>query len=449
MSLSEGPRLPVHAASGHRLGAANPRLDGPSDLRLLPPAAATWAATAWAVAAPTGQAVAAATTCTLAALTLLLRSHRAPPARLAVALAAALAGAAVGIAVGALHSSAARAGPLPAALGTTVTADVTLTADPRLAPARPGRPDAPRAVLLTAEATIVHTDHGAESVRTPVLVVVETEDAEHTDDWQRLLPRTGLRVQARVAEPLPGRLAVEVAAVLRVSDAGRPPIVEDPGTAQRLAGGLRDGLRAAVAGLSAEPRGLLPALVVGDDSAIPPGLEEAVETSGMTHLIVVSGAQVSLVLAVLIGPAATASRVERRGLAARLGVPLRVTAVLGGGLLLGFVLIARPEPSVLRAAVCGGVVLLAIATGRRRALLPALAAAALLLVLYQPALASPTHLYLYLCRSEHANAPSRMTGGKCLNALRGATQAASGRDTRRGTLRVRRRSGLPLAGAAR
>ncbi|MEO3751325.1 ComEC/Rec2 family competence protein [Streptomyces sp. B6B3] len=439
MSRHEGERHPVHAASGHRLGAANPRAHGPSDLRLLPPAAATWAATAWAVAAPTGQAVAAATACALAAVALALWSrHRSlpastvspdpldlpdkpeefvsaghprapaadpPPSRppalpahgaaslararhrrasLAVALAAVLAGAGAGIAGAGLHAAAAHAGPLPEAAGTTVTAEVTLTADPRLAPPRAGRPDAPRPVLLTAEATEVGTDRGAESVRTPVLLVVE---ADQTDDWQRLLPRTELRVRARVAEPMPGRLAVEVAAVLRVIDAGPPPVVADPGTAQRVAGQLRDGLRAAVAGLPEEPRGLLPALVVGDDSAVPPGLAEAVEASGMTHLIVVSGAQVTLILAVLIGPAAVASRVERRGLAARLGVPLRVTAALGGALLLGFVLVARPEPSVLRAAVCGGVVLLAIGTGRRRALLPALATAALLLVLWQPALA--------------------------------------------------------------
>jgi competence protein ComEC len=101
---------------------------------------------------------------------------------------------------------------------------------------------------------------------------------------------------------------------------------------------------------------------------------------------VVSGAQVTIVLGVLIGPVGLASRAERRGLAARLGIPLRTTAVLGGALLLAFILVCRAEPSVLRAAACGGIALLAIATGRRRSLLPALAAATLLLLLYDPAL---------------------------------------------------------------
>lgn len=42
---------------------------------------------------------------------------------------------------------------------------------------------------------------------------------------------------------------------------------------------------------------------------------------------------------------------------------------------------------MLRAAVCGLITLLAIGTGRRRSLIPALAAAVLLLVLYDPWLA--------------------------------------------------------------
>lgn len=92
-------------------------------------------------------------------------------------------------------------------------------------------------------------------------------------------------------------------------------------------------------------------------------------------------------LILLIGPAGMALNAERRGLAPRLGLSLRVTAVAGGALTLAFVLVCRPDPSVLRAAACGLVTLLAIGTGRRRSLIPALAAAVLLLVLYEPWLA--------------------------------------------------------------
>ena len=55
--------------------------------------------------------------------------------------------------------------------------------------------------------------------------------------------------------------------------------------------------------------------------------------------------------------------------------------------MLGFVVLARPSPSVVRAAVMGAVVLLALASGRRRSAVPALAAAVLVLVLVDPALA--------------------------------------------------------------
>ena len=52
-----------------------------------------------------------------------------------------------------------------------------------------------------------------------------------------------------------------------------------------------------------------------------------------------------------------------------------------------FVVLARPSPSVLRAAVMGVIALLALATGARRQAMPALCAAVLVLVLFAPELA--------------------------------------------------------------
>lgn len=100
-----------------------------------------------------------------------------------------------------------------------------------------------------------------------------------------------------------------------------------------------------------------------------------------------SGANFTILLALLLGPPGLAQHAERRGLAPRLGISLRGTAVLGGALSLGFVVVCRPDPSVVRAAACGAVALLALATGRRRSMIPALATAVLLLVLYDPWLA--------------------------------------------------------------
>ena len=45
-------RPAVHAAAGNRLGAAHPRQEGPTDLRLVPPALAAWATAAVTLDAP-------------------------------------------------------------------------------------------------------------------------------------------------------------------------------------------------------------------------------------------------------------------------------------------------------------------------------------------------------------------------------------------------------------
>nr|WP_236680762.1 ComEC/Rec2 family competence protein [Streptomyces sp. 9-7] len=206
-----------------------------------------------------------------------------------------------------------------------------------------------------------------------------------SEAWRGLLPSTRIRVVARAVPPL--MPDDQVAAVLRV-DADAPPVkVGGPSVLQRVAGRVRAGLREATDGLRPDARALLPGLVVGDTSRVPPDLDEAFRTTDLTHLLAVSGSNLTIVLALLIGPPHLATRAERRGLAPRLRLSLRGTAVLGGVLALSFVVVCRPDPSVLRAAACGLITLLAIGTGRRRSLLPALAAAVLLLVLYDPWLA--------------------------------------------------------------
>ncbi len=178
-----------------------------------------------------------------------------------------------------------------------------------------------------------------------------------------------------------------VAAVLRVRNQPAPEVVGKPSGAQRFAGRLRAGLREATDGLPGDARALLPGLVVGDTARITPELDEAFKETDLAHTLAVSGSNLTILLALLIGPPGLAQHIERRGLAPRLGISLRATALLGGVLTLGFVVVCRPDPSVLRAAACGAVALLALATGRRRSLIPALATAILLLVLYDPWLA--------------------------------------------------------------
>ncbi|MFE5256197.1 ComEC/Rec2 family competence protein [Streptomyces coelicoflavus] len=388
--LTRPPRAAVHAASGHRLGAAHPRQEGPADLRLVPPALAAWATAALMLDAPPGWAVGVVTGSLLLAGALLLAAPRGRPH---VPVAALLLCVAASAGSAALHGADLRRGPVPelARRYATVTAEVEVTADPRLTrPRVRGDRAVPPTVLIEADVRrVTERDGQAVTTRTPVLVLVDVGESRTeaaSSRWLNLLPTTRFNVTARLSPPR--TRGDRIAAVLRVR-AGRqaPETTAKPSTAQRLAGRLRSGLREATEDLPTDARTLLPGLVVGDTSRITPELEEAFKETDLTHTLAVSGANFTIVLALLLGPPGLAQRSERRGLAPRLGLHLRTTALLGGLLATAFVVVCRPDPSVLRAAACGSVALLALATGRRRSLLPALATAVLLLVLYDPWLA--------------------------------------------------------------
>ncbi|MBP2319739.1 competence protein ComEC [Kibdelosporangium banguiense] len=185
--------------------------------------------------------------------------------------------------------------------------------------------------------------------------------------WADLLPGQEVQAEGQLA---PGDTAV---AVLRVR--GPPEGVTPAPVWQQVAESMRAGLRRAAADvLGPESAGLLPALVVGDTSALPHRVVEEFRTAGMSHLLAVSGANLAIVgVATLL--LLRALRVGPRWCAAGSGV-----------MLVGFVVLAGPEPSVLRAAVMGGVGLLALIIGRERSALPALAASVIVLVLHDPAM---------------------------------------------------------------
>ncbi|MEU1077533.1 MULTISPECIES: ComEC/Rec2 family competence protein [unclassified Streptomyces] len=424
-------RQVVHSESDSALGAANPHQEGPPDLRLVPPAIGAWGAAAlglkvpgeWAVGGvlallavagvllgPTirrrGRGAALSGSGSGAGARVLVATPEPAAPRPAssgpatsepatsepatgaragpwwanrVAVAAVLLCAAAGTTAGALHAAEARWGPVPefARQYAHATVELTLTSDPK--PIRARAAWGGRSVVIQALVTrVVGPDGRAEQVRTPVLVIAP-------EAWQRLLPSTRVRVSTRLAPPRPND--TWAAAVVRVPERAAPQVVGEPTALQRMAAGLRGGLREAAEGLSPDARALLPGLVIGDTSRVTPELRDDFEATDLTHLMAVSGSNLVIVLVLLIGTPSRASLAERGGLAPRLGISLRATALLGGLVTVAFVVVCRPEPSVLRAAACGLVTLLAIATGRRRSLIPALAAAVLVLVLYAPELA--------------------------------------------------------------
>ena len=413
----DASRRAVHASSGNRRGAAHPHQEGPTDLRLVPPALAAWATAALALDVSPAWVRGVAVAALVAGLVLLparrrgrVGGGRAPsrppthpeapptpahPSRASwprASLAALLLSIAAAAASAGLHGADLRRGPVPelAQQYASATAEVEVGSDPRLTrPRISGDHAAPVSVLIEAEVRRVEqTDGTVVETRAPVLLIVDpgsSAGGPERSPWLGLLPSTRLRVTARLAPSLTS--GDRVAAVLRVRNQPVPEVVGKPSGAQRFAGRLRAGLREATDGLPADARALLPGLVVGDTARITPELDEAFKETDLAHTLAVSGSNLTILLALLIGPPGLAQRVERRGLAPRLGISLRATALLGGVLTLGFVVVCRPDPSVLRAAACGAVALLALATGRRRSLIPALATAVLLLVLYDPWLA--------------------------------------------------------------
>ncbi|MGV9789707.1 ComEC/Rec2 family competence protein [Streptomyces sp. NPDC003435] len=380
-------------------GDSHPRQEGPLDLRLVPPALATWATAALVLDVPLAWSLGVAGACLVAGVMLLrgrvrlrLGWHRTPVAAVLLCVAASAVSAG-------LHGADVRRGPVPEAARRfgTVVAEVELTGDPWLSKPRVrGDHAAPVGVLVRGEVRWVGEEgvgggQGPLLTRSPVLLVVDADvpapgthggGAEARAAWLRLLPSTRLRLTGRLAPPT--TTGDRTAAVLRVRSWPPPETVSGPTPPQRLAGHLRAGLREATEELPSDARALLPGLVVGDTSRITPDLDDAFKATDLAHTLAVSGSNLTILLALLIGPPGMAGLAERRGVAPFLGLPLRTTALLAGALTVAFVIVCRPDPSVLRAAACGAVALLALATGRRRSLLPALATAVLLLVLYDP-----------------------------------------------------------------
>lgn len=116
---------------------------------------------------------------------------------------------------------------------------------------------------------------------------------------------------------------------------------------------LRQGMRDAAEPLSPRPRALLPALVNGDDARVDAEMETDFQRSGLTHLMAVSGTNLTIVLGVVL------ALVRGLGLGRR-----GVLWVVGGLTVAAFILMARPDPSVVRAAAMGIVGVAALGFGR-------------------------------------------------------------------------------------
>ncbi|KGN35482.1 ComEC/Rec2 family competence protein [Knoellia subterranea] len=326
-----------------------------SDVRLLVPALVGWALLAMTLTWSTGPrwAVTGAVTLALVVAAFVGRGRSRGHGLLVVL------GVALLVQVGGNGQHALRAiGDLDTltAARAVVTLDVTVTSDPvQLAARGSGDP----VVMARAKAHRV-MGRGRES---PAYAPISLRGDGRLLD---LRWHDSVRVRGRLAPPQPGYPEL---AVVRVTEA---EVVARAGALARVAEHLRAGLRTAVDPTPADARGLLPGLVIGDTSRTPPDLTEAMQATGMTHLTAVSGSNIAVVGGMVLG------------LCVLVGVPRRWRPPVVALAILGFVVLARPEPSVVRAAAMGLIGLIGMSRSQRSAGLPVLSGAIVVVLVIDP-----------------------------------------------------------------
>jgi competence protein ComEC len=234
----------------------------------------------------------------------------------------------------------------------------TVVEDPRLIHGQFGD-----LVLVRLQVREVSTGERAISLREPVLVFGRRS-------WLSVPLGTTVRLGGHLGAATGGDAAA------LVSTSASPDIRAGPDPWWRASGRVRAALRESVEGLPADRRALVPALVDGDETGLDPALADDFRTTGLTHLLAVSGTNLTLV----VGFALVVARwLHVRG---------RWLYVVGAAGIAGFVLIARAEPSVLRAAAMGSVALLGMGANGTDRGTRALGVATIALLLVDPSLAS-------------------------------------------------------------
>jgi competence protein ComEC len=120
-----------------------------------------------------------------------------------------------------------------------------------------------------------------------------------------------------------------------------------------------------------EPRlSLLLGILIGARKTLPQEITDAFAITGLSHIVAVSGYNISILIAAL----ERSSKVLGR----------RLSFILSCLVILGFVIISGASSSVIRASLMGGLLLVSFAAGRLYVITPALCAAALVMLLINP-----------------------------------------------------------------
>lgn len=306
--------------------------DRGADLRAPALGLVTWAGSLLGLLTPPAVAIAVLALAVVPVAVLLVRVRRGravgvPAGTLLVATLLLL----VASGVAGVHRGATSSGPVAALAeaGASVRGEVVVTSDPRVVEGTYGD-----IVLLRGDLVELSARGRAWELRSDVLLMASTS-------W------SDVDLGARVA--VAGRLLEadgDLAGLLRVR--GAPEVRAAPDLWWDGAAAVRAALRESVDHRPADQAVLVPSLVVGDDAGLDPELAEDFATTGLTHLLAVSGTNLTLIVGFLLV------------LARWVGVRGRGSAVVAAFGIVGFVLLARTEPSVVRAAAMGTVALVGL-----------------------------------------------------------------------------------------
>lgn len=170
-----------------------------------------------------------------------------------------------------------------------------------------------------------------------------------------------------------------------VSSVSGIEVLAGPGFVDSLAQSMRGGLTRALYGVDERGGSLVAGLAIGDESALPGELRDQMRLSGLAHLTAVSGGNVAIVLAMVILISMLA------------GVKLLGRVVLSLGALGFYVILVQPQPSVVRAATMGAIVVIAFLVGGRTAGPSILSTAVIILLIFDPSLGISWGFALSVC----------------------------------------------------
>ena len=250
-------------------------------------------------------------------------------------------------------------GPLRNWVGKEISFSAVVTTDPTWGSAKVrGAQSLPASLTFIARVSEVTFQNRIISLRTPVRVMSRAS--------VQLIPGTSFRATARLSSTRERK----VAALFILTST--PTVISSASVIQRTTTGLRHRFSQRSEDIAGDSGTLIPGLVLGDTSRESASFISVMRRVGLTHLTAVSGENFSIIAATLLWIFQWFIR--------RHNIRILLTAIA----LIAFIFLVRPSPSVLRASVMTGVLLMAKVKGSRADALASLGFAIGLLILLDP-----------------------------------------------------------------